>query len=386
MKNTERFKQFISACDFVLVGLVLFLCIGGLVVIYSAVRDSNNPVVYSSFRSQIIWLATGLAVMVIFAVVDYQFICKFYIPLAVLAIALLVVVLFIPPLRENFPRRWLHIPGYSPNVQPSEFSKLFLLIFFAKYIDKMQEKINNILVILSMLVIGLLPVGLIIIQPSLTAGVLQLVILLVVLYLSGIKYKYIVIGFLVAVPLFLFFIYDLNREEHLIVDSIFESYQLEDRIKPFFGINVTDDNTHQSERSVQAIGSGQLIGKGLFNNTVIVPLAHNDFIFTIIGAEFGFIGCILVIIVMFMVILKCFAAAERSDSLCGKLLASGIGAMIGAQAFLHIGVTTQILPNTGIPLPFISAGGSSMWINLAAIGIVLNVGMKPARNNIFADG
>lgn len=381
MEFSKRIIRLLGAYDFLMLGLILTLSAFGVLIIGSA-TGLGGGVRSGFFTSQIIWLSTGLLVMVFISMVDYRFICRFYIPLYVGGLSLLVLVALITPPGEV--ARWLPLPLNLPSIQPSEFSKIFMLVFFAKYIDKMQEKIDNILVVLSIVVMGIVPIFLVFQQPSLSVSVLKLVILLVMVFMGGVKLRYILVPMAIAIPLMIFMIYDLGREEHIIVHHIFEPFQLERRIKPFFGINETPDNQLQSLRSVQALSSGQLTGRGLFGNVVRVPLAYNDFIFAVIGAEFGFAGSVAVILIIFMIVIKCFIAAHHSDSLCGKLLASGVGAMIGTQAFVHIGVTTMLLPNTGIPLPFVSAGGSSMWINLVAIGLVINVGMKRAKSTIFA--
>ena len=381
-------KRILSACDFVLVGLVLLLCVLGVFIlgsIYYNAAPAMAGQVGTAFRSQIMWLASGVFVLIFMSLIDYQWICRFYIPLAAISMIMLVVVFLIPPMREGLPQRWLHVPGFSPTLQPSEFSKIFMLIFFAKFIDRMQDRINSPLVILTMVVMGLVPVFLIFIQPSLSASILQLSIFVVMIFMSGIKYKYIFIAIAIILPIAGFLVFDIFRDEHILVHRIFEPFQLENRIKPRFGLNVTPDITHQSEMSVRAIGSGALFGRGFGENAVTVPLAHNDFIFSTIGAEFGFIGSVIVILIYFVIVVKCYIAAHRANSPVGRLLAAGVGTMIGVQTFVHVGVTTWLLPNTGIPLPFISAGGSSMWINLAAVGIVVNIGMKPMRKHLFWD-
>ncbi|MDR1704348.1 MAG: FtsW/RodA/SpoVE family cell cycle protein [Clostridiales bacterium] len=382
---SERIRRILSVYDYALAALVLVLSGFGVLVIGSA-TGLGDGVMSSTFNAQIMWLVSGFVVMVTVSLIDFEVLCKLYIPLYVIMIGLLLLSEALQPPPPST-ARWLFINLGSRefSIQPSEFAKIFMLIFLAKYIDKIGERINNILILLSVLAFGLLPIVMIFLEPALSASILQTIILLVLLFVGGVKYKYILIGLAVIVPLAAFMWFDLNREDPIIIDKIL-TYQLEDRIKPFFGIGEVDPNDlYQSEQSVKAIGSGQLVGKGLFKNTVTVPLAFNDFIFSIIGAEFGFAGCVLVILVILALVAKCFYVAWRAESFSGRLIASGVGAMIGAQAFVHIGVTTWLLPNTGIPLPFVSAGGSSMWINLAAIGMVINIGMKRTKNTLFTD-
>lgn len=381
-----RLKRFFSMYDYSIVILVLILSFFGVIVIGSATGLGLGDV-SSVYSWQKIWLVSGVAIMIGVSFLDYQFVCRFYIPLYAVSIALLVLVLVFGGSKDT--ARWLDFPkigGWQPpSIQPSEFSKIFVLIFLAKYIDKMQERINNMFVLFSILVIGLLPTVLIYEQPSLSASLLQLVVLLVMLYVGGVKYKYILIALAIVVPLLVFLRYDLSRDQYIIIDKITTNYQ-RGRLNSFFGIGETDpDKVYQTNQAIKALGTGMLTGRGLYNNVTHIPLSYNDFIFALIGAEFGFVGCMAVILIILAVVAKCFLAAYRSDSLCGRLLAAGIGAMLGAQSFIHIGVNTGFLPNTGIPLPFVSAGGSSMWINFAAVGIAINVGMKHGKTTIFTD-
>jgi rod shape determining protein RodA len=134
-------------------------------------------------------------------------------------------------------------------------------------------------------------------------------------------------------------------------------------------------DTLQNDRALAALSSGLLTGRGLFNNRIPVPLSENDFIFSIIGAEFGFLGSLAVLAIFFTIVIRCLLIAHRSQVFLGRLIAVGVGATIGLQTFMHVGVNTFILPNTGINLPFISQGGSAMWVFMGMIGLVLNVGM-----------
>lgn len=385
MHTKRDFKSF----DFMLFGLVAILSVIGIIVIRSATGVGTGEATsetLSIYRMQLVWVPLGFLLMLFVAFVDYRFICKFYIVFYIICIFLLLLVLF-KGTKINNTYRWLRfeVGGFSAGIQPSEFAKIFLLIFLAKYIDKMHEKINNILVLLSAAALGALPVVLTVIQPSLSAAILLLVIVFVMLFIAKINYRYIVAIVLIAAPIVGFLYYDLNRDEYLLLDKIFKDYQIESRLKPFFGLGEIDEgDTYQTNQSVRAIGSGMLTGKGLNNNVTYVPYSYNDFIFAVIGAEFGFAGCMGLLFLIILVVIKCFLVARNADSLCGKLLAAGVGAMIGCQTFVHVGVTTGILPNTGIPLPFISAGGSSMWINLAAIGLVISVGMTKTKL-MFAD-
>ncbi|MBQ9604673.1 MAG: FtsW/RodA/SpoVE family cell cycle protein, partial [Firmicutes bacterium] len=154
------------------------------------------------------------------------------------------------------------------------------------------------------------------------------------------------------------------------------------RLTDFLDKDYSSSTYYQTKHSIWAIGSGQLRGKGLYNGTVnqlsYLPESHNDFVFAVIGEEFGFLGCLAVILVMFCIITRCLVIAAKATDNLGRLIAVGVGGMFAFQTFVNIGVVTGLLPNTGMTFPFLSYGGSSIWTNMLAVGLVLNVGMcKP---------
>ena len=141
---------------------------------------------------------------------------------------------------------------------------------------------------------------------------------------------------------------------------------------------------YQTEKAINAIGAGQLHGKGLYQGTLnqlsYLPEPHNDFIFSVIGEEFGFIGCVIVLLLLLFIIFRCILIAVSIRDLFSQLIVVGVAGMIAFQTFVNVGVATGIMPNTGMSLPFVSYGGSSMWTNMAAIGLVLNIGMKRSKS------
>ena len=201
------------------------------------------------------------------------------------------------------------------------------------------------------------------------------------LYVGGISYKYIISAVLIGIPIiFLILIYIQNPNQKLLKD-----YQ-RDRIMAMIHKDNKEyaDDYFQTKQSVHAIGSGQLYGKGLYKGTLnqlsYLPEPHTDFIFSVIGEEFGFVVFILIIGIFFFLITRALWIAKDAKDLFGKLLVVGVVSMLGFQAFVNIGVVTALLPNTGLPLPFISAGGSSLWTNMIGIGLILNVGMRRKKS------
>ena len=378
MKIRRQFESF----DFLLVILILAVTAAGVMVIGSATRI-NLGYDRDSFYTQIIWASTGFALMLAAAFVDYNFICKFYIPVYVVNIFLLVLVLILARTTRGVDR-WLKIGSFG--IQPSEFAKIFLIIFLAKFIDKKKERINNILVFLVSIALITLPAALIFIQPSLSACAVVAMIGAFMMYAGGLSYKKILITLVVVLPAIAFIYFDLKSETPLIVDKIFLGkyyYQFE-RFMLSINPEFDPEKYRQTQNSLHAIGSGMLTGKGLFNGPVnqagYIYSAYSDFVLAVVGEEFGFVGCAALLLLMLLIIAKCMLIAGGAPDMCGRLIASGVAFMLFIQTFVNVGVATDLMPNTGMPFPFISYGGSSMWINMVAVGLVLNVKMSKSKS------
>jgi len=376
-------KRYWKTFDFFLVFLVLASAILGIIAIGSALRINLGENPY--YRNmQIIWFAVGIFIMLACAVIDYNFIGRFYILIYAVNIALLIAVLFVGKNVGNAVR-WIRIGPVG--IQPSEFSKIMTLLVLAKILDKNKEKINNIFVIILVLTIGLVPVFLIQKQPSLSASLVIVAILIIELFIAKISYKYITFASILAVLAIALIIWDVQRENSFLAqNSILYKHQV-NRILTMLNPEAHPDTYYQTQKAINAIGSGMLYGKGLYQGTLnqmsYLPEPHTDFIFSVIGEEFGFVGCMGVLTLLGFIIIKCIIIASKAEDFYGRLIAAGVAGMIAFQTFVHVCVNTGILPNTGMPLPFFSYGGSSMWINMASIGLVLNVGMKRVKTTFF---
>jgi rod shape determining protein RodA len=367
-------RRDLRSFDYILLALVVALAFFGLLMIGSATGLGNGNI-SATFINQLIFLVTGLGILVLMAFVNYEFICKFYIPIYIVNIALLVIVLFMPDTRGV--ARWIgmDIGGFMFGIQPSEFAKIFMIVVLAKIIDKYKDKINNLLVLALILAVTALPVVLINMQLSFSASIVSVVIMLAMLYAGRISYKYVIIIALVVAPILLFFYIDLHAEYPILIDNILTPWQ-QDRIWNFLYPEYGDGaGTWQNEQAVRAMSSGILMGRGLFNNQIFVPEFSNDFIFSVIGAEFGFIGSVTVLFVALLIVLRCLIIAHRSEVFLGKLIATGVAVTMAFQVFTHVAINAWLVPNTGMNFPFVSSGGSSLWVFMAMIGLVLNVGM-----------
>jgi rod shape determining protein RodA len=365
----------LSNLDYWLVIAVCLLSVFGIICIGSAthINLGEDP---STFYKQMVWFVIGIVLMIIASSVDYKFISKFYIFFYIGNILLLLAVLVLGK-NINGATRWIALGPVS--LQPSEFAKLILIFCLAKYLEKRKHQINDFSTIAISCIGIMIPVLLIQKQPSLSASLVLLVILCVELFVAGLDYKLIRTVLLFLVPAILFVFWDVSRENPLLMDKLLKPHQF-NRILAFVNPTSNLDQYYQTEKAINAIGSGQLKGKGLFHGTLnqlsYLPEPHNDFIFSVIGEEFGFIGCIIVLFLLLFIVFRCILIAIATRDFFSQLIVVGIAGMIAFQTFVNVGVATGIMPNTGMSLPFVSYGGSSMWTNMTAVGLVLNIGMK----------
>lgn len=379
-------KKQLLYLDYWLIIAVFILSIFGIICIGSATHINLGDST-STYYSQIVWFIIGIFLMFFISMVDYNFFSQYWFIFYIINLLLLAVVLIIGT-TTNGATRWIR---FGPvGIQPSEFSKVIMIFCLAKFIDKKSKIINNIYVLITVFLMTVLPVYLIYKQPSLSASLVLIAIMCIMLFAGGLDYKLIGKFFIIIIPIVLFAIWDVLSADPIIMDKILNPYQINNRIKPFFYPESNPDLSYQTLKSIKAIGSGQLRGKGLFQGTLnqlsYLPEPHNDFIFSVIGEEFGFIGCTFVLLVMLFIVFRCILIALQARDFFSQLIVIGVAGMLSFQTFVSAGVTTGILPNTGMPLPFVSYGGSSMWTNMIAIGLVLNVNVKNKSKSLFEGG
>ena len=376
--DSHAMKRSYRSFDFLLAAIAIGLAVFGIIMIGSATRATLGGDIPDPVRSQIFWVCSGVAIMLLAAFVDYHFISRFYIAIYVVNILLLILVHFMSSDDATGTARWIRLPG-GFNLQPSEFCKLVMVLFLARYIEKYEEKLNQPFLLLATLALIFVPVVLIIRQPSLSAALVVSTLSLGILFIGKLSYKYIVPVLAVTMPLAIIAFVDLSRGAPVIVSRFLRPYQIE-RIMLWLTPDDSDPKYFQTMQSIRAIGSGLLNGKGLTMSETVVPFAYNDFIFAVIGEELGFIGCMAVLGCLLIIVLKCLLIAYKTVDISGRLIASGVGIMFAFQTFVHVGVATGVLPNTGTPLPFVSYGGSSMWVSMASIGLCINVSMTKPKS------
>ena len=364
------FKQYrIRNFDFKLILLVAALSLFGVIAVGSAKESLQNR--------QLMGVIFGLFLMLVISFFDYTVILKFYILFYIGNLVLLALVF--SPLGDssNNATRWLDLFGFR--FQPSESAKILLILFFAQFIMKHKERLNTFKYIsLSILLIGV-PWVLIYKQPDLSTSVTLLLVFCILLFAGGISYKIIGGVLAVLIPAAVIVISLVLQPEQKII----KDYQKQ-RIMAFINPQEYASTTaYQQLNSITAIASGQLDGKGYKTNEIssvkngnYISEPQTDFIFAVIGEEFGFKGSCAVIILLFAIAFECISVARKAKDLAGTLIACGVGSLIAVQGFLNIGVATFILPNTGLPLPFVSYGLTSLLSLYMGIGFVLNVRLQ----------
>lgn len=374
-----NFGKPLSNFDHWLVIAVCVLSFFGIICIGSAthINLGESP---KEFIKQIIWFAIGIGLLWGAFRVDYESLSRYYVHFYILNLVMLLAVILIGK-NVNGARRWIALGPLT--LQPSEFAKIIMIFCLAKHIDGQRENINRLPNLAFILLITLIPVALIQKQPSLSASLVLLAVMVVELFVAGLDKKIIKTVCITVVPFVGFVLFDVWRENPLIMDKLLKPHQFE-RILTFVDPSRIPDKYYQTLKSINAIGSGQLHGKGLFHGTLnqlsYLPEPHNDFIFSVIGEEFGFLGCMFVLFLLLFIVFRCIIIALSTEDFFSQLIVVGIAGMFAFQTFVNVGVATGVMPNTGMSLPFVSYGGSSMWTNMAAIGLVLNIGMKRTKS------
>ncbi|TYQ13340.1 UNVERIFIED_CONTAM: rod shape determining protein RodA [Acetivibrio alkalicellulosi] len=361
--------------DFILFLSVIALSIFGIIVLSSA--TSNIPGGSRMLIIQIISIVLGMGVCILISFFDYNLLKSLGGFFYLFGVLLLVLVLLIGQGGENWgSTRWLMIPVIGITFQPSEVAKIFFVILISKHFERHSTEKNKS-TIFKIAIITMIPVLLILRQPDGGTAATFLFILFVIAFIHGLPYKYIFVSISSAIAAF-----------PLIWMFVLKEYQ-KNRLRTFINPELDPLNTgYQVLRAKMTVGSGQLWGQGLFNGTQSqssqgVPVRESDFIFTVIAEELGFIGSTILILLIMFILFRCIYIAWNSKDLYGSYLAAGLTAVLSFNFIQNIGMNIAILPITGVPLPFVSAGGSAMITYFIAIGIIMSVSMR-RNKNMFA--
>ena len=346
--------------DLVLLISVIFLTIFGLFMVYDAssfvaFRDFGDK--YAYVKDQIIWIILGFSALVFFVHFNYHRFYNFALPLLLFSIGLLVMV-FIPgfSLKLLGARRWIDFGLFT--VQPSEIVKLSLAIYLSAWLSSKEKgRMGAFLLLLSLIL------GLVMLQPDMGTAAIILSLSVTLYFLSGASITHLL---LMGPVMFL----------AALVLIVIEPYRAA-RLATFLNFNQDISSSSYHVRQILiALGSGGLMGVGLGNSLqkyAYLPENATDSIFAIIAEELGFVGAVGIIGVFLLIIFRGFSISKNAKDMFGKLLAAGITTFLAAQVFINLAAQTALLPLTGIPLPFISHGGTALIMNLTSIGILLNI-------------
>lgn len=354
--------------------LLILLALSGIGMV--AIKSASGTDT-SLFMKQTIGVGVSVAICIAFSLVDYHRLIRYAVPIYGVCIAMLALVLILG-IAHKGAVRWLKLGPVQ--IQPSEFVKIGLVLFFAWYLDRCRDTINKPGTILKTAVLCGIPLIMVFEQPNLSTTIVILVMMLCMIYSAGISYRWIGGALLIGIPSIAVVLY-LALQDKI---PFLHQYQVERILARFFNSSGQyADVNRQQNNSIMAIGSGQLRGKGLFNNTLQSVKAGNflseestDFIFAIIGEEMGFVGCMIVIVLYAAAVFECLWIGAHAKDLTGKLICTGMASLLAFQSFANIAVATGIFPNTGLPLPFISSGLSSLLSMFIGMGIVLNIGLQ----------
>ncbi len=379
----NRIKQYDwKKYNFSLLCVVIVICLIGAFCVKLAGGEEKGMAL---MKGQITGLILGLVLLIILSVVDYHFICQFTLLYYVAGI-LLTVATHSPLGTDNNTgvNRWVKLGPIT--FQPTEIMKIILILTLATLYTKLKSKTDRISTLLIVGIVAAVPVAVILVQPDLSSSLVAVFITVVFVFAAGTAYKILAPIIMLGIPASLALFWYVQQPGNFIL----QGYQFR-RIYAWRHPDdpANDDLNWQQNMSIRAMASGKLYGKfiqdgGAEGTTRVyspLPVNESDFIWAVVGEEFGFLGCCLVFLLFAIVIFKCFSVAKKAKDFLGSMIALGVAAMFMFQVFANICVATRVFPNTGLPLPFISNGLSSMVSSLIGIGFVMNIGIQPAKTS-----
>ena len=368
-----KVKNKSSGVEIIVILCVAFLSVFGCIMVYSASCYSAGRLgnEYFFLIKQIIGVLLGALCLFVCTFINPEKLKKFK-WIAVIVSAVLLVLVFIPGIGiENYgARRWIGLGFFT--LQPSEIAKFALVFFCAVHLSENYDKVKKFKTLLPPLLVGGIFCGLVILEPNMSITMCIGLVLVIMLFLGGISAKHfacLAVPGVLAVPALIFM----------------EPYRVK-RLMAFLNPWASPQaEGFQLIQSLYGLGAGGLFGVGLFNSRQkysFLPFAESDFIFSIIGEELGFIGAMFIVLVFAVLVVCLIIIARRAKTRFSMLLVAGVASVIAVQTILNIAVVTGSIPPTGLPLPFISAGSTSLIVFMSAIGICLNVSKQSRQTNV----
>ncbi len=353
-----------------LVLMLLFISIFGVRLVGSAMASLRTK--------QLAGVVLGFVIMLVLSLIDYSWIMNFQWIMYFFNIFMLVAVRIFGS-SANGAARWVDL-GFI-RFQPTELSKIIIILFFARFFMDHEDTLNTPKTLIQSVLLLAVPLVLIYEQPDMKNTITILALFCILIYIAGLSYKIIFGVIIITVPLLVIFMSIVVQPDQKLI----KDYQ-RDRIMAFLYPEEAEytDDIQQQNNSKTAIASGELVGKRLSGDSDIVSVNEGnfvsenqtDFIFAVAGEEYGFIGCTIIIAVLFLISIECVYMSRRAKDTAGKITCCGVGSIVALQGFLNICVATGLGPNTGTPLPFVSYGLTSLVSLYIGMGIVLNIGLQ----------
>ncbi|SFS81483.1 rod shape-determining protein RodA [Marininema halotolerans] len=380
-----KIGRMIRQIDFLMIMLIGMLAIVSMVAI-SGATYSTNP---TYFEKQISWYITGILLMFATLLFDYRVLAQGRFVYVLYGVGLLFLLLVMIPgigVTVKGAQQWIRIGGFQ--FQPSEFMKIIMIILIAKFLAEVRSTPVYARTLWKVFLLFAVPFFIILKQPDLGTALVLIGILCSILVAGGLYWRTVVTVGTVGVVL-MAAVFTLYLTDSPLLHVILEDHQIK-RISTF--VNPASDPSgagYQLTQSMIAVGSGELMGKGFHHGTQAqgrwIPEPHNDFIFAVFAEEWGFVGGAVLLCLFIFLIYRMMRIAIHCDDRFGTLIVTGVVGMVVFQVFQNIGMTIGMLPVTGLPLPYISYGGSSLLTQLIAAGLVLNVSMRRNTDLYFAD-
>jgi rod shape determining protein RodA len=350
--------------DWTLLIVVLLICAVGVVQIYSATLGTDT---HNAWWKQILFVLGGLFLMWVVLSIDYHT-WLHHVPLMYILSVVALLGTALVGVAVGGSNRWIPLPGGN-RFQVSEFVKPVIILLVARYLTELKSDVLEIREMLILLVLVLIPAGIVLKQPDLGTALTYLAVLVVGAFLAGLNWKYIAAVALVAVLVlpvtWTFVLQDYQKQRWI-------SF-LDPELDP-------KDKGYQLIQSKIAIGSGGMLGKGVTQGTQaklrFLPVPYKDFIFAAFGEEQGFVGVVFMLSLYFVMIMRIVQNAQTASERSGMYICMGVAALLLSHILVNVGMVVGLMPVTGIPLPFMSAGGSSIWSNFVALGLVSNVRLR----------
>ncbi len=372
----KNLAKFIKGTDWIMMLLCLLASSFGALLVHSATLYTltEDQVISRDTRTMLIAVALGITVAIIISLIDYELIIKIWPVIAAVALLLMVSLFFfgVGPDARSDAKTWLKITS-SFYLQPSEFVKIAFVVTFGVHIELISDKIDKVANVLLLTAHAMIYAGLVALTGDIGSALVFVFIFVGMMFVANVKLRYFAIGLLAVIAMI-----------PIVWTKVFSEIQKERFLALFFPESY-GDVIYQQDNCIKAIGSGGLFGKGLFNGTFtqngIVPESKNDMILSVIGEELGFVGCLGLLVLFTIIVIKIINNGRRSKDNTGTLVCYGIAFMILSQIVINMGMCLQLLPVIGITLPFMSAGGSSTLSIYVAMGLIMSV----YRQNIETD-